>query len=868
MDIMAEPPIDDDRTLITSSGLTGRDAAPPRKDNAEDADAVPEDGATQVNTAGPAPADPPAGEPTAVATLPPGPEATAPLPSGAGAKAVDTGGATQPMPSTANPAAAGSGESSTILPGSILGHTYEIEAVVARGGMGRVYRARHVELGTAHAIKVILPEYAADPAVVELFRREASVLRQVRHDAVVAYDGINRDAHSRLYLVMEFVEGPSLGKILRDGPLGEEDAIVLLERMAAGLSAAHAKGVVHRDLSPDNIILPGAQVSAAKIIDFGISKQLANEAGTIIGDAFAGKYSYASPEQFGMYGGSVDARSDIYSIGLVLVEAVRGKRLDMGANPSTAIQARMAAPDLSDMPARIRPALTAMLAPDPKDRPTDFAGILALLPKAATVPPTPLPANDQPVADGGTGDGKGGGMPVGKIAAAAVVALALAGGAFVALKPGEPAPASPPQVTQVVPPAQSVVTVPPAAPAEPPAAAPPAAAPSAAAPSPAAPPETASVTPAAAATPTPAAAPVSPAVVAAPQPQPQPQPAPADPAPATQSSPAPSPAPAPAVVEPPRTEPTRLETAEPSPQLLTPPRPEASPAAAAAPVPTAPPPAAPPAPQAPATPAPATPAAAPAPQPVPVPAPAPAAAATEQVAMVRPPSLEDVRAAAKEVNRNVACSGIDVKETSAGYLLAGYAGSASDAAAMRERIGRLPVSAKLTADIAVRPWPFCDLLSMVTPVSADAVPARDRIRIEMNKPSLVYRDGEVLTLAVKAGAQGGFLTVDYYDLEGNVVHMLPMPLRRDDKLAAGGSITLGADHASATTEERVYTISAPYGPGMIVAVLTRKPLFRSDRAEVEPVRDYVGNFRGALSRAQGDGQVVAAQSVFFETRSR
>ncbi|NYZ11056.1 protein kinase [Azospirillum sp. RWY-5-1] len=837
---MAEPPLDDDRTLITSSGLTGRGTGAPRPENAGDDVPVPDEGATQVNTAAPVQPVPTAAEPTAINGTPAAREATAP-PQDAAATAVNTGAATQPATSTAAPAASTGGESSTIQPGSILGHTYEIEAVVARGGMGRVYRARHVELGTAHAIKVILPEYAADPAVVELFRREASVLRQVRHDAVVAYDGINRDAHSRLYLVMEFVEGPSLGKILRDGPLSEEDGITLLERMAAGLSAAHAKGVVHRDLSPDNIILPGAQVGAAKIIDFGISKQLANEAGTIIGDAFAGKYSYASPEQFGMYGGSVDARSDIYSIGLVLVEAVRGKRLDMGANPSTAIQARMAAPDLSDLPARIRPALAAMLAPDPKDRPTDFAGILALLPKAATLPPTPLPANDK----GEERPGKTGGMPVGKIAAAAVVALAVAGGAFVALKPGEStqqAQAPQPPVTQTVQPAQpaatataetSTPTAPPAVPANTPSS-------TAAAPT----------TPAAAIEP----APTPPAIpaVATPTAPPPPQPA----AVVAEPSPAPTPTPttptAPANTEPPRTEPARPETAAVQPQLLTPPRTE--------------PPAAQPAP----TPSPAPPAATQAPQPAPQPAPAPAppAPAPEQVAVVRPPSLEDVRAAAKDVNRNVGCSGIDIRETSGGYLLAGYAGSEADAATLRDRIGRLPVSAKLTPQIAVRPWPFCDLLSMVQPVSAEAVPANDRIRIEMNRPSLVYRDGEVLTLTVKAGARGGFLTVDYYDLEGNAVHMLPMPLRRNDKLAAGGSLTLGADHASATTEERVYTISPPYGPGMIVAVLTQSPLFRSDRAEVEPVRDYVGSFRGALARAHGAGQVVAAHSVFFETRSR
>lgn len=833
---MAEPPLDDDRTLITSSGLTGRGTGSPRSENVEDGVPVPDDdGATQVNTATPIPPAPTTAEPTAINGTPAASGATAP-PQDAVATEVNTGGATRPAASTAAPTATTGGESITIQPGSILGHTYEIEAVVARGGMGRVYRARHVELGTAHAIKVILPEYAADPAVVELFRREASVLRQVRHDAVVAYDGINRDAHSRLYLVMEFVEGPSLGRILRDGPLSEEDGITLLERMAAGLSAAHAKGVVHRDLSPDNIILPGAQVAAAKIIDFGISKQLANEAGTIIGDAFAGKYSYASPEQFGMYGGSVDARSDIYSIGLVLVEAVRGKRLDMGANPSTAIQARMAAPDLSDLPPRIRPALAAMLAPDPKDRPTNFAGILERLPKAATLLPAPPSANDQREER----PGKTGGMPVGKIAAAAVVALAVAGGAFVALKPSEStqqAQAPQPPVTPTVQPTQPAATA------------------AASTAGPAAPPAVPANTPSST-----AAAPTTPAAAAEPAPTPPATPAVATPtappppqAAAVVAEPPPAPTPttptAPANTEPPRAEPARPETAAAQPQLLTPPRTE------------------PPAAQPDPTPSPASPTVTQAPQPAPQPAPPPTPV-PEQVAVVRPPSLEDVRAAAKDVNRNVACSGVDVRETSGGYLLAGYAGSEADAATLRDRIGRLPVSAKLTPQIAVRPWPFCDLLSTVQPVSAEAVPMSDRIRIEMNRPSLVYRDGEVLTLTVKAGARGGFLTVDYYDLEGNAVHMLPMPLRRNDKLAAGGSLTLGADHASATTEERVYTISPPYGPGMIVAVLTQSPLFRSDRAEVEPVRDYVGSFRGALSRAQGAGQVVAAHSVFFETRGR
>src|SRR5215471_11790387 len=126
---------------------------------------------------------------------------------------------------TASPAPRSAGHAeaaSTIAPGSLLGHTYRIEALLARGGMGEVYRARHSELNTEHAIKIILPELANNQRIVDLFRREASVLRTVRNDAVVAYDGVSRDENGRLYLVMEFVDGPSLSKLMREGPFDAE----------------------------------------------------------------------------------------------------------------------------------------------------------------------------------------------------------------------------------------------------------------------------------------------------------------------------------------------------------------------------------------------------------------------------------------------------------------------------------------------------------------------------------------------------------------------------------------------------------------------------------------------------------------------
>src|SRR5499433_774295 len=151
----------------------------------------------------------------------------------------------------------GKGPSATIAPGQLLGHTYRIEALLARGGMGEVYRARHIELNTEHALKIILPELANNQRIVDLFRREASVLRTIRNDAVVAYDGVSRDENGRLYLVMEFVDGPSLSKLMREHPFDAEQVRQLRDRLADGLAVAHEKGVIHRDISPDNVILPG-----------------------------------------------------------------------------------------------------------------------------------------------------------------------------------------------------------------------------------------------------------------------------------------------------------------------------------------------------------------------------------------------------------------------------------------------------------------------------------------------------------------------------------------------------------------------------------------------------------------------------------
>jgi len=269
---------------------------------------------------------------------------------------------------------------STMPPHTLLLHTYEVERLLARGGMGEVYLARHTELGTKHAIKVIKPDLlvATEPTfdVLELFRREATILRDIHNDAVVSYEGFFRDEKKNAYLVMEYVDGPSLAQVLKQRVLSIDEVYLLRDRLIGGLAAVHEKGVVHRDISPDNVILPEGQVTNAKLIDFGIAKLGDPTVKTIIGDTFVGKLRYMAPEQLGLFGSRVAPCSDIYSLGLVLAAAATGKLPDMGTSYATALQSRQVVPDLSEVPADLRRQLTAMLQPNPAARPQHVTEIV------------------------------------------------------------------------------------------------------------------------------------------------------------------------------------------------------------------------------------------------------------------------------------------------------------------------------------------------------------------------------------------------------------------------------------------------------------------------------------------------------------
>jgi len=204
---------------------------------------------------------------------------------------------------------ANDGATARLAPGTQLNGIFEIDRRIASGGMGEIYRGHAIETGDPVAIKVMRTDLADNETALALFRKEASALHHIHHEAIVRYYIFSNDPGTRRhYLAMEFVDGEPLSEILRRGPLPFDDVQLLQRRIASGLHAAHQHGIIHRDVSPDNIIVPGDDVSRAKIIDFGIARSTHLGERTIIGSGFAGKYNYVSPEQVGLLQSRAGAR--------------------------------------------------------------------------------------------------------------------------------------------------------------------------------------------------------------------------------------------------------------------------------------------------------------------------------------------------------------------------------------------------------------------------------------------------------------------------------------------------------------------------------------------------------------------------------
>ncbi|MFL4472329.1 serine/threonine protein kinase [Tateyamaria armeniaca] len=255
---------------------------------------------------------------------------------------------------------------------------YRVEERSDQGGMGRVFRGVEIGTGENVAIKVILPEMAEDDKVAAMFRREARTLRQLHHDAIVRYFAyVPPDENINLHaLVMGFIEGTKLSDTIKEkGALDRDQVIELTMRLADGLDRAHNIGVVHRDLSPDNVMLQGGDISKAVLIDFGISRS-DNVKEATIGNEFAGKLKYVSPEQMGAFGGQAEGPSDVYSLGLLMIGMLTGTPMPMGTNFVEAVQKRQTVPDLSFLPEEFQGLIAHMLQPDPKDRLPSMAAVI------------------------------------------------------------------------------------------------------------------------------------------------------------------------------------------------------------------------------------------------------------------------------------------------------------------------------------------------------------------------------------------------------------------------------------------------------------------------------------------------------------
>ena len=259
--------------------------------------------------------------------------------------------------------------------GDLVNNTYRIEAILGRGGTSDVYRARSEISGRLVALKVLKTEFANNDDYLLLLTREEA-MREIRHDAVVRYADNNRTPDGHVYLLIDYVDGPGLDKKLKEGPMAAEDLLVICRRVAQGLQAAHAHNICHRDLSPDNIILRGGDPAQAVIIDFGIAKDTNPGAETIVGNEFAGKYAYAAPEQMA---GKTDERTDIYSLGALLLANFRGKSPDIGNNPMEVVKNKALALDTDGVPEPLKSLLDKMTDPVPDNRFQTAAEVLAAL---------------------------------------------------------------------------------------------------------------------------------------------------------------------------------------------------------------------------------------------------------------------------------------------------------------------------------------------------------------------------------------------------------------------------------------------------------------------------------------------------------
>jgi serine/threonine-protein kinase len=269
------------------------------------------------------------------------------------------------------------------LVGLTVDDRYDITQRIAHGGMATVYRAVDTRLDREVALKILRPNMAEDPSVIEKFEAEAKNTAKINHPHVInVYDqGLGRVGNGKVaFLAMEFIEGHTLREVMRSaGRLSVEQTWNIALPIIKGVAAAHRVGLIHRDIKPENVLV--SRQGDIKVADFGLARAASNHTGT--GMALMGTVSYMSPEL--VTGEQADERSDVYALGIIIFEMLTGERPFSGDSAvAIAVQhtnSRVPAPSTlaPGISAAVDDLVLHMTEPAPEDRPADAAEVLILV---------------------------------------------------------------------------------------------------------------------------------------------------------------------------------------------------------------------------------------------------------------------------------------------------------------------------------------------------------------------------------------------------------------------------------------------------------------------------------------------------------
>jgi eukaryotic-like serine/threonine-protein kinase len=290
--------------------------------------------------------------------------------------------------------------------GEVVGEKYRLVRLLGEGGMGTVYEARHDVIGRRFAVKFLHAELASHPEILARFRREAQAAGSLENENIAAVTDFGSSPDGAPYIVMEFLEGQDLAKVLaQTGPLPVQRAAHILIQVCRGLFAAHGRGIVHRDLKPENLLLQtrGDGGDLVKILDFGIAKLKSTEhrpeAATRTGITLGTPY-YMPPEQ-ARGQKELDERADIYALGVILFELLSGQKPHNGENYNAILYSILmqAAPRIEtyrpDLPPELAALVHRAMAADANERPQSVSELSeALAPytgRSMTPPPTTGP---------------------------------------------------------------------------------------------------------------------------------------------------------------------------------------------------------------------------------------------------------------------------------------------------------------------------------------------------------------------------------------------------------------------------------------------------------------------------------------------